>query len=68
MAWIIKNTAEITPLSIRLLNNVNNNLQINSENKAIFINHNLEVPTYSVSLYLLLKRVTVAHFLKLIGI
>lgn len=35
---------------------LNNNIQLNEETKNIFLSHNLEVPTYSVSFYLLLKR------------
>lgn len=34
----------------------NNNLSLNAETKEIFINNNLEIPTFSVSFYLLLKR------------
>ena len=44
--------------SINEIKNIlrNNNLSLNEEIKNIFIKHNIEVPNYSVSLYLLLKR------------
>jgi len=43
----------------------NNNLQLNNETKEIFKNYNIEIPSYSVSLYLLLKRPEISiNFIK----
>ncbi len=43
----------------------NSNLQLNEETKEIFKKHNLEVPSFSVSLYILLKRPEISiNFIK----